>query len=90
MSKTGIFMNLLMYQVYLAVFIFKIINIDSSILKKLIVIGLIVIENPFTTEGQQKWIIKCLKDYPRKPNILNIDAHGLLNNDKIWWDVCFG
>lgn len=54
------------------------------------VVGLILIENPFTAEGQQEWILKCLKEYPKKPNILNIDAHGLLNDDATWWDSCFG
>ncbi|XP_031785689.1 nucleic acid dioxygenase ALKBH1 [Nasonia vitripennis] len=52
--------------------------------------GLILIENPFTAEGQQEWILKCLKEYSKKPNILNIDAHGLLNDDETWWESCFG
>ncbi|OXU17662.1 hypothetical protein TSAR_016054 [Trichomalopsis sarcophagae] len=52
--------------------------------------GLILIENPFTAEGQREWILKCLKEYSKKPNILNIDAHGLLNDDETWWESCFG
>ncbi|XP_058808259.1 nucleic acid dioxygenase ALKBH1 [Phymastichus coffea] len=50
---------------------------------------LIFIENPFTPKGQQHWIIKCLKEYSKKPNILNIDAHGCLNDGQTWWDTCF-
>ncbi|KAJ8683471.1 hypothetical protein QAD02_019263 [Eretmocerus hayati] len=52
--------------------------------------GLFVIRNPFTTHGQQDWIIRCLKNYPKKPNITNIDAHDLLNKDDTWWNTCFG
>lgn len=53
--------------------------------------GLVLIENPFTVKGQQNWILRCLRDYSKKPNVLNIDAHGLLNNEnKCWWDECFG
>ncbi|XP_011505640.1 PREDICTED: alkylated DNA repair protein alkB homolog 1 [Ceratosolen solmsi marchali] len=52
--------------------------------------GLILLQNPFTAKGQQEWIIKCLKEYTEKPNITNIDAHGLLSNNETWWDTCFG
>ncbi|XP_076238747.1 alpha-ketoglutarate-dependent dioxygenase AlkB [Calliopsis andreniformis] len=52
--------------------------------------GLIFIKNPFTANGQRYWIIKCLKDYSKKPNKLNLDAHNLLNDEEAWWDTCFG
>jgi alkylated DNA repair protein alkB family protein 1 len=51
---------------------------------------LILLQNPFTVRGQQEWIMKCLKEYTKKPNILNIDAHDLLKNKESWWDTCFG
>ncbi|KAF3430682.1 hypothetical protein E2986_06564 [Frieseomelitta varia] len=51
--------------------------------------GLIFIKNPFTIYGQRYWIIKCLKEYSRKPHKLNLDAHNLLNDDEDWWDKCF-
>lgn len=50
--------------------------------------GLIFIENPFTARGQRYWITKCLKDYSRKPNKLNLHAHDFLSEDEDWWDVC--
>ncbi|XP_025154423.1 nucleic acid dioxygenase ALKBH1 isoform X2 [Harpegnathos saltator] len=50
--------------------------------------GLIFIRDPFTSNGQRYWIMKCLKDYSKEPYKLNIDAHNILNNE-IWWDVCF-
>ncbi|XP_057328579.1 nucleic acid dioxygenase ALKBH1-like [Microplitis mediator] len=50
--------------------------------------GLIFIKNPFTSAGQRHWITKCLRDYPKKPNKLNIDAHGLLEDNETWWDIC--
>ncbi|XP_015436317.1 PREDICTED: DNA oxidative demethylase ALKBH1 [Dufourea novaeangliae] len=50
--------------------------------------GLIFIRNPFTTAGQRYWIIKCLKDYSRKPSKLNLDAHDVLDNIETWWDIC--
>lgn len=51
--------------------------------------GLIFIKNPFTVYGQKYWILKCLKEYSKKPNKLNLDAHDLLNDDEDWWDTCF-
>ncbi|GFS40756.1 nucleic acid dioxygenase ALKBH1 [Nephila pilipes] len=45
--------------------------------------GLIYIQNPFTTSGQQNWIKKCLEQYPRKPALTNLDLH-YPNIDDIW------
>ncbi|XP_076288553.1 alpha-ketoglutarate-dependent dioxygenase AlkB [Lasioglossum baleicum] len=50
--------------------------------------GLVFIKNPFTPDGQRYWIIKCLKDYSRRPNKLNLDAHDVLGDNDAWWDVC--
>ncbi|XP_011299196.1 alkylated DNA repair protein alkB homolog 1 [Fopius arisanus] len=50
--------------------------------------GLIFIRNPFTPAGQRYWITRCFKDYSRRPNKLNIDIHGLLEEEETWWDVC--
>ncbi|XP_012287645.1 nucleic acid dioxygenase ALKBH1 isoform X2 [Orussus abietinus] len=51
---------------------------------------LIIIQNPFTRNGQRYWITKCLRDYSRKPYVSNLDAQKLLNNNDTWWDVSFG
>ncbi|CAH1112068.1 unnamed protein product [Psylliodes chrysocephalus] len=49
--------------------------------------GFIFIRNPFTHAGQRYWIKKCLKDYSRKPNKLNIDNFNVIPSDKNWWDT---
>lgn len=48
--------------------------------------GLLFIKNPFTDSGQRYWIRKCLEEYPRKPNKLNIDIE---SNIQDWWFECF-
>ena len=63
---------------------------DWKIYELLDIPGLIFIKNPFTTHGQRYWIIKCLKDYSRKPYKLNLDAHNSSSDDGPWWDTCFG
>ncbi|XP_053996113.1 nucleic acid dioxygenase ALKBH1 [Hylaeus anthracinus] len=63
---------------------------DWKVYEFLDIPGLIFVKNPFTTDGQRYWIIKCLKDYSAKPYKLNLDAHHLLTNDETWWDLCFG
>ncbi|XP_051153400.1 nucleic acid dioxygenase ALKBH1 isoform X2 [Leptopilina boulardi] len=62
---------------------------DWNIYELINVPGLIYIENPFTVLGQRYWIIKCLKDFSRKPNKLNLDAHSLLEGNESWWETCF-
>ncbi|XP_050442617.1 nucleic acid dioxygenase ALKBH1 isoform X2 [Adelges cooleyi] len=47
--------------------------------------GLVCIRNPFTEVGQKLWIKRCVANYTRKPNVLNIDAHHLLEADEDWW-----
>lgn len=36
--------------------------------------GLVFIRNPFTVRGQRYWIARCLKDYPKAPHIVNLNA----------------
>lgn len=52
--------------------------------------GLLFIKNPFTAIGQRYWISRCLQDYTRRPNRLNIDAHNVLPKTIEWWDSCQG
>lgn len=47
--------------------------------------GLLLIRNPFTNTGQRYWIQRCLEDYPKKPNKLNIDKEA---NIQDWWSEC--
>ncbi|XP_078035003.1 alpha-ketoglutarate-dependent dioxygenase AlkB [Augochlora pura] len=51
--------------------------------------GLIFIRNPFTPVGQRYWILKCLKDYSRKPYKINLDAHNDVGDNESWWDLCY-
>lgn len=48
--------------------------------------GLIVIRNPFTTLGQRYWIARCLRDYPKCPNVVNLNprlfAQSVIDD---WW-----
>lgn len=39
--------------------------------------GLLVVRNSFTSHGQRYWIARCLRDFPRAPNITNLDANNL-------------
>lgn len=50
--------------------------------------GLIFIRNPFLNIGQRFWITKCLNDYTKKPNKLNLDVHGDVKATEEWWDAC--
>ncbi|KAJ1525177.1 hypothetical protein ONE63_010009 [Megalurothrips usitatus] len=50
--------------------------------------GLLFVNNPFTAIGQRYWIYRCLRDYTRRPNRLNIDAHNVLEKSQDWWDMC--
>jgi len=48
--------------------------------------GIIIIRNPFTERGRRYWIARCLRDYPRKPNIVNLNER--LFEDSVrsdWW-----
>jgi len=48
-------------------------------------IGLIFVKNPFTPSGQKYWAKRCIVDYTKKPNRLNIDAHSILGVGEDWW-----
>ncbi|XP_014067009.1 nucleic acid dioxygenase ALKBH1 isoform X1 [Salmo salar] len=37
--------------------------------------GFIFISNPFLPGSQQHWVRQCLKTYPEKPNVCNLDMH---------------
>ncbi|XP_041809507.1 nucleic acid dioxygenase ALKBH1 [Chelmon rostratus] len=37
--------------------------------------GFIFISNPFLLDSQQFWVRQCLKTYPQKPNVCNLDVH---------------
>nr|XP_046223417.1 nucleic acid dioxygenase ALKBH1 [Oncorhynchus gorbuscha] len=37
--------------------------------------GFIFISNPFLPGSQQHWVRQCLKTYPQKPNVCNLDMH---------------
>lgn len=50
--------------------------------------GLIFIKNPFTPIGQRYWISRCLQDYTKKPQKLNIDGFNYLDNGCDWWSSC--
>jgi len=47
--------------------------------------GLVFIKNPFTQTGQTYWMKRCIVDYTKKPNRLNIDAHHILGANENWW-----
>ncbi|XP_017030388.1 nucleic acid dioxygenase ALKBH1 [Drosophila kikkawai] len=48
--------------------------------------GIVVIRNPFTERGLRYWISRCLRDYPRPPNIVNLNER--LFDETVrsdWW-----
>ncbi|KAF5302789.1 hypothetical protein FQA39_LY01969 [Lamprigera yunnana] len=47
--------------------------------------GLMFIKNPFTPIGQRYWIRRCLKDFTKKPNKLNLDIHNIIPCNEEWW-----
>ncbi|KAK3881829.1 hypothetical protein Pcinc_013761 [Petrolisthes cinctipes] len=50
--------------------------------------GLLVIRNPFTCQGQQMWIKRCLKEYPCAGNPNNLFSHGISLTEHTWWEMC--
>ena len=47
--------------------------------------GLLVIPNPFQPYGQHHWVKRCMRDYPLKPNVCNLDAHMTRpENGQLW------
>lgn len=51
-------------------------------------IGLIVIKNPFTADGQRYWIVRSLSSYTRKPNRTNLDVFNYIKENEEWWETC--
>ena len=49
--------------------------------------GLMFIVNPFLPGGQHYWIRRCMEDFPRKPNVCNLDAHMTLDPEKSVWEI---
>ncbi|XP_076834903.1 nucleic acid dioxygenase ALKBH1 isoform X2 [Brachyhypopomus gauderio] len=47
--------------------------------------GFIFISNPFLPGSQQHWVKQCLKTYPQKPNVCNLDMHmSPAETENIW------
>ncbi|XP_036398191.1 nucleic acid dioxygenase ALKBH1 [Megalops cyprinoides] len=47
--------------------------------------GFIFISNPFLPGSQQYWVKQCLKVYPQKPNVCNLDMHmTAAETENIW------
>ncbi|KAF3844302.1 hypothetical protein F7725_007465 [Dissostichus mawsoni] len=47
--------------------------------------GFIFISNPFLRGSQPFWIRQCLKTYPQKPNVCNLDMHMSLSDTQDIW-----
>ena len=47
--------------------------------------GLLLITNPFLSSGQHAWVKRCLEEYPRRPNVCNLDAHLDREGDGSLW-----
>ncbi|XP_036449065.1 nucleic acid dioxygenase ALKBH1 [Colossoma macropomum] len=47
--------------------------------------GFIFISNPFLPGSQRYWVKQCLKTYPQKPNVCNLDMHmSPTETENIW------
>ncbi|XP_068715763.1 nucleic acid dioxygenase ALKBH1-like [Montipora foliosa] len=49
--------------------------------------GFMYIVNPFLSGAQQYWSLRCMLDFPRKPNVCNLDAHLTLDPSKSVWEA---
>ncbi|KAJ7389863.1 Nucleic acid dioxygenase alkbh1 [Desmophyllum pertusum] len=49
--------------------------------------GFMFIVNPFLPGAQHYWTRRCMEDFPRKPNVCNLDAHMTLDPSKSVWEV---
>ncbi|XP_037550529.1 nucleic acid dioxygenase ALKBH1 [Nematolebias whitei] len=47
--------------------------------------GFIFISNPFLRGSQAYWVRQCLKTYPQKPNVCNLDMHMPLSDTQDIW-----
>ncbi|XP_031722678.1 nucleic acid dioxygenase ALKBH1 [Anarrhichthys ocellatus] len=48
--------------------------------------GFMFISNPFLPGSQPSWVRQCLKIYPRKPNVCNLDMHMSPSDTQDIWD----
>ncbi|XP_036927999.1 nucleic acid dioxygenase ALKBH1 isoform X1 [Acanthopagrus latus] len=48
--------------------------------------GFIFISNPFLRGSQPPWVRQCLKTYPQKPNVCNLDMHMSPSDTQDIWD----
>ncbi|XP_075387978.1 nucleic acid dioxygenase ALKBH1 isoform X2 [Tenrec ecaudatus] len=48
--------------------------------------GFIFIPNPFLPGYQWHWVKQCLKFYPQKPNVCNLDKHMARDKDQDVWE----
>ncbi|XP_044022335.1 nucleic acid dioxygenase ALKBH1 [Siniperca chuatsi] len=48
--------------------------------------GFIFISNPFLPGSQPFWVRQCLKTYPQKPNVCNLDMHMSPSDTQDIWD----
>ena len=49
--------------------------------------GFMFIVNPFVPGAQHYWTRRCMEDFPRKPNVCNLDAHVTLDPNKSVWEL---
>lgn len=49
-------------------------------------VGFIFISNPFLRGSQPPWVRQCLKTYPQKPNVCNLDMHMSPSDTQDIWD----
>lgn len=49
--------------------------------------GFMFIVNPFLPGAQHYWTRRCMEDFPRKPNVCNLDAHVTLDPSKSVWEL---
>lgn len=52
--------------------------------------GFMFIVNPFLPGAQHYWTLRCMLDFPRKPNVCNLDAHVTLDPSKSVWEESTG
>ncbi|XP_066953415.1 nucleic acid dioxygenase ALKBH1 isoform X3 [Macrobrachium rosenbergii] len=48
---------------------------------------LLLVRNPFSENGQLKWIEACLREYPQNPNKTNLESCNITLSDSSWWDL---
>ena len=62
------------------------VTISQFFFNSILPAGFIFIVNPFLPGTQWQWIEKCIKDYPCKPNLCNLDAHMERTCTNTIWD----